>query len=132
MFKITFDNRIIFTGRSIPSSDWGKWEDRPIQRMEYQVGAKTFTFEGFHRYNHLIENVGFGVHGVTKIFLMASDNKKTFILTIDFIQKKIHTNVVECGHEYGKQKLPGWKEGVKGIPVVHEKSSNLVKKLYPN
>lgn len=125
MYKITFQNEVReFVERDLLNSHWNEMPNKPIKKLEYQIGDKTIILENYHAYNHLVERTQFiNRDGMKlKLFLMAKKDNNVLILIYDLSKNKLSYDAKEFGKEYYGKPTTGWKEG-----IIGEKPKTIIK-----
>ena len=115
-FTVFYDDGTNFSGDPF-KSEWNNINvTKQIIKLEYVLGNSCVILEGYKQYNHLLEYVGLGQKGITRILLMGRTNDNTEIIVIDLKQNKIYKDFKPIYQEYGKQILNGWQKGMLMIP----------------
>lgn len=111
-FTVFYDDGTNFSGDPF-KSEWNNIDvARQIIKLEYIYGNFCIIMEGYRMYNHLLECVGLGQKGITRILLMGRTNDNTEIIVIDLKYNKIYKEFKPLYQEYGKQILNGWQKGM--------------------
>lgn len=115
-FTVFYEDGTNFSGNPL-KSEWKKIDvTKKIIKLEYFAGDFCITMEGFRQYNHLLECVGFGNKGITKILLMGRTFEQTEIVVLDLQRHKIYKDFKPLYREYGEQILDGWQKGMLTTP----------------
>lgn len=124
MYKILFKNNEIFTGGEPENSLWNKIPDKPILSLKYSLFDKTYLFQGFDKYNHIVKSglTSKGYNGIISIFIMGLYKEEIHQIIFNYFTKIITKKTIKIGKEYNNNFHPGWKEGIVSnkIPTIYE------------
>ena len=115
-FTVFYADGTNFSGDPF-KSEWMSIDvTKQIIKLEYVLGNSCVVMEGYRMYNHLLECVGLGQKGITRILLMGRTNDNTEIIVIDLKKNKIYKEFKPLYQEYGNQILNGWQKGMLTTP----------------
>ena len=115
MYTVTFTDDTRFQGGEPNKSHWNDIPNKPITKIEYQIGNQNIVLQGYEAYNHLFER-SLGINKllyIPKIYLMAKKGNDVLILIYDIKRNKLDYDAQSFGKEYNNKSTTGWKEGVK-------------------
>jgi len=127
MYKIIHSDNTIFKCDNGPENSlWNNIESKPIISLEYSLFNRTYKFERFEKYNHVIlggNGVGNRINGILAIFVMGLYKGRVHRIIYNYLDKKIYKSIVDWEFAFrGYPYLVGWKKGVisNKIPTLCE------------
>lgn len=124
-FKLTYVDGDTFTGQLLKGNDWVRSPEKKIVKLEYVLGNKKLTFEGFKQYVQVYEQVVFQSYGITQALVIGRTENYSLIFTFNFKTKQVTREKVMIGQEYRGMILSGWKEGELTIPKYRLEGRNV-------
>ena len=98
-FTVFYSDGTNFSGNPL-TLDWIKIPvTQQIIQLHYLLGNQFVVMEGYKEYNHCKENLGLQARGITKFLLMGREEKRTLIITFDFIKKKLYKEYKNYGEK---------------------------------